>query len=153
MKKIIFILMMAMMVLPLSAKLTHSVKYVDLGLPSGTQWKESDEQGLYTYEEAVAKFGDNVPSIEQCEELEKQCRWTWEGNGYKITGPNGRSIHMQAKGGIDCRGNEDGEGEYGYFWSSTPKDERFARFLFFREDDVQLRRVDRCYRFPVRLVK
>ena len=42
--------------------------YVDLGLPSGTLWKNANEGGddaLYTYDEAVSMFGDKLPTKEQ----------------------------------------------------------------------------------------
>ena len=30
--------------------------YVDLGLPSGTLWKDKNENGFFTYDEAVSRF-------------------------------------------------------------------------------------------------
>ena len=52
------------------------VGYVDLGLPSGTQWKEKNEvnpadsvYNLYTYDEAMTEFGEQLPTKEQFEEL------------------------------------------------------------------------------------
>ena len=37
--------------------------YVDLGLPSGTLWKDKNEEGgFYTYDQAVSKFGNKLPT-------------------------------------------------------------------------------------------
>lgn len=30
--------------------------YIDLGLPSGTNWKDTNEQGYYTYNSAIMRF-------------------------------------------------------------------------------------------------
>ena len=35
--------------------------YVDLGLPSGTLWKDKNESGQYKFQDALKKFGDNLP--------------------------------------------------------------------------------------------
>ena len=39
-----------------------------------------------------------TPSKKQWEELEEQCTWSWTGNGYRVTGPNGQSIFLPAAG-------------------------------------------------------
>ncbi|MBO4774011.1 MAG: hypothetical protein J5516_04475, partial [Bacteroidales bacterium] len=44
--------------------------FADLGLPSGTKWKATNEgDGYYTYDEAAKKFGKKVPTKAQFEEL------------------------------------------------------------------------------------
>ena len=44
--------------------------YVDLGLPSGTLWKEYNENcGLITYDQARHYYGNSLPTKEQWEEL------------------------------------------------------------------------------------
>ena len=49
--------------------------YVDLGLPSGTLWKEQNEiDGFCTYEQAMALFGNDLPTKEQWEELILSCK-------------------------------------------------------------------------------
>lgn len=94
-------------------------QWVDLGLPSGTRWKEKNEEGgFYTYEQALNKFGDRLPTNEQFEELRNKCSWSWTGRGYKVTGPNGNSIFLPAAG---CRGYDWGVGfvgSNGFYWSS-----------------------------------
>ena len=78
--------------------------YVDLGLPSGTLWKSSNEQGLYTYDEAIAKFGNKLPTKEQFEELKKYCTWTGENNGIRVRGQNGRFIYLSPTSSRACDG-------------------------------------------------
>lgn len=99
-------------------------KYIDLGLPSGTLWKEKNEKGFYTYDQAKIKFGNRVPSKEQFEELIDKCDWTWKDNGYKVTGPNGASIFLPAEGYYDSDKETRVEVDYwGNYWSSTIDDE------------------------------
>lgn len=107
--------------------------FVDLGVPSGTLWKNKNEtgghDGFYTYDEAMSKFG-NVPTKEQFEELKSSCNWTWTGNGYKVTGPSGASITLPAAG---CRrgSNVSYVGSNGSYWSSTPDGSGHAYYLDF----------------------
>ena len=77
--------------------------YVDLGLSSGTLWKNFNEGNFYTYNDAISTFGDQLPSDEQFYELIDECTWDWEDNGYNITGPNGNSIVLPAAGGASGR--------------------------------------------------
>ena len=96
------------------------MKYIDLGLPSGTLWSDTNENDYYTFSEAVAKYGDRLPTREQLEELKAQCQWEWVGKGYKVIGPNGNCIVLPAKGirySDDYVGDVDFNGNY---WSSTP---------------------------------
>ena len=76
--------------------------YVDLGLPSGTLWKDKNESGFYSYDQAVSQFGSSLPSQGQWEELRSLCGWTWTGNGYKVIGPSGASIVLPAAGFRYC---------------------------------------------------
>ena len=72
---------------------------VDLGLPSGTLWKKDNEPGIYTYREAVNKYGHRLPTKEQFEELINMCNWSCVVNkGFNVTGPNGNSIFIPAAG-------------------------------------------------------
>ena len=127
--------------------------YVDLGLSSGTYWKETNESGFYNYENAVSKFADNLPTKEQFEELKNECEWTWLGNGYKVTGPNGESITLPAAGYRGCNGDVYNVGTYGSYWSSTPRDLDDAWYLDFRSSGVNMYSVARCAGQSVRLVQ
>ena len=127
--------------------------YVDLGLSSGTYWKETNEIGFYNYDNAVSKFGNKLPTEEQLEELQNECEWTWTGNGYKVTGPNGESIALPAAGFRYCNGDVYSVGKGGYFWSSTPFDSDGALYLYFYSSVVRVSAIIRCYGLSVRLVQ
>ena len=130
-------------------------EYIDLGLPSGTLWKNSNEDGIfYKYDEAIAKFSHNhLPTKEQFEELKGSCQWEWMGNGYKVIGPNGKSVFMPAEG---SKNNEDsvfGIGLCGIYWSSTPNGYTNASELYFDSDKVGIGNSNRrSYYHSVRLV-
>lgn len=124
---------------------------VDLGLPSGTLWKDKNEDGgFYTYEQAIYKFGDKLPTKEQFEELKNKCQWTWTGNGYKVIGPNGNSISLPAAGYRACDGSVSSDGCY---WSSTPNGSGRAWSLGFYSGSVYMGNSVRCGGRSVRLVQ
>lgn len=127
--------------------------YTDLGLPSGTIWKNFNATGFYTYDEAVSQFGSRLPSKEQWEELKAECQWTWTGSGYKVTGPNGNSITLPAAGYRDCFGSVGGVGSFGDYWSSSPEGSDLARYLYFGSGSVVMGGVSRCCGCSVRLVQ
>ena len=134
--------------------------YVDLGLSSGTLWKTSNEENasdaeydFFTYDEAVSQFGDKLPSREQWMELDNECDWTWTGMGYKVLGPNGKSISLPAAGYRGCSGSVGGVGSYGHYWSSTPYDSDYAWNLHFLSDGVDMGDGSRCNGYSVRLVQ
>jgi len=130
--------------------------YVDLGLPSGTLWKNANEGGdyaRYTYDEAVSRFGNKLPTKQQLEELKNKCTWTWTGNGYKVTGPNGNYITLPAAGCRYCNGYVGGVGTNGGYWSSTPTDLGNAWSLLFNKGGVTMYGEYRCYGYSVRLVQ
>lgn len=127
--------------------------YTDLGLPSGTIWKNFNATGFYTYGEAVSQFGSRLPSKEQWEELKAECQWSWTGSGYKVTGPNGNSITLPAAGGRLCGGGKVIDvGSKGYYMSSTPGDSMWQ--LNFDSESVDLSgNGNLCYGRSVRLVQ
>lgn len=127
--------------------------YTDLGLPSGTIWKNFNSTGHYTYEEAISKFGNRLPTKEQWDELRDECQWTWTGSGYKVTGPNGKSITIPADGDIDCSGIIEEVGVLGSYWSSTPGDTDRAWRLGFDYKQILLHDKYRCYGRSIRLIQ
>ena len=130
--------------------------YVDLGLPSGTLWKEQNEiDGFCTYEQAMALFGNDLPTKEQWEELILSCKWTWTGSGYEVEGPSGTSITLPAAGYRDSNGNVQNVGSDGYFWSSTPYNllETVASELYFNSGQAEVDLNKRCHGRSVRLVR
>lgn len=129
--------------------------YVDLGLPSGTLWKEQNEEGgFYTYDEAIAKFGSSLPTEEQWEELENSCSWTWTCNCYIIEGPNGKTITLPADGYKYCDGSVDLVGSDGGYWMSMPDGSESVWSLLF-DSMYSGRNYDdnRCNGRSVRLVR
>ena len=136
-----------------SSKKEVPTGYTDLGLPSGTMWKSSNQAGFYTYDEAVLLFGESLPTREQCQELKEQCQWTWSDNGYKVTGPNGNTIFLPAGGWRDSFGYV--LSGVGYYWTSTPNGSKCAfRFGYSRvAGSVDIHSLDRSFGYSVRLVK
>jgi hypothetical protein len=153
MKRILLLTTMLLMVLGVFAQ--SSSEYVDLGLPSGTKWKKSNEKGFYySWDEAMSLFGNKMPTHEQIVELQAFCTWEWTGKGYKVIGDNGNYINLQASGRRDRNGGglED-VGSIGYYWSSTPNGEGNAYSNCFGARKVGIGKYGRGYGFTVRLVQ
>lgn len=129
------------------------MNFIDLGLPSGTLWAESNEEGFYTFDEAVEKYSNNMPTNEQLGELKDYCKWEWMGDGYKITGHNGNAITLPAAGIRSCFSGVYYVGLCGFYWSSTPDDSYDAWSLFFDSSDVIADYSYLRYGLSVRLVK
>ena len=135
--------------------------YVDLGLPSGTKWKTTNESKMgdtynfYTFQEAVSAFGDNLPTKEQFEELIASCDFVWDtvrkGVNF-ISTANGNSIFMPALGIRSCEGEVEHVGERGFYWSSTSKDADYSVNLLFRTTDAYMYNNYPCKGQSVRLV-
>lgn len=85
----------------------------------------SDGNLTMSYDAARANWGGSwrMPTKAECEELVGRCTWTrtTQGGhkGYKVTGPNGKSIFLPASG---CRRGSSLNlvGESGLYWSSSP---------------------------------
>ena len=148
MKKILLLSAMCLMSIALSAQ-----KFVDLGLPSGTHWKTTNELGFYTYDDAVSKFGKNLPTKAQFDELKEYCEWIWVGRGFKVVGPNGSFIFLPASGFRNCEDGEEEVGKCGYYWSSTPTNSFDAWNITFKSDAVNIYDDERCNGQSVRLVQ
>ena len=92
----------------------------------------SDIKGKSRYDAARANWGGTwrLPTEAELEELKNKCTWKWTTQngvkGCKVTGPNGNSIFLPAAGYRD-RSSLFDDGEYGYYWSSTP-DEKASNF-------------------------
>ena len=110
-------------------------KYVNLGLPSGTLWAAENAEGpYYYYPDALATYGNSIPTKEQIEELIDNCEWTWDKTGYKVVGPNGKSIFFPALGNQDDKGEVELLGTFGFYWSCTPEDGKSTYALIFCSD-------------------
>ncbi len=140
--------------------------YVDLGLPSGTKWKATnetnpnDENNLYRYNEAKEKYGSGLPTKQQLEELKDNCQWIWNDTrkGCKVVGPNGKSIFLPLAE-YDyhyCDGNTEISWEgFTWLWSSTPvdSDSVYIWYLYFNSDRVNIAYWDALSLLAVRLVQ
>ena len=140
-------------------KIIYYPKYIDLGLQSGTLWKDSNEEGFYSFDSAIAVFNNSLPSKEEMEELINTCKWEWDGANYKITGPNKNYIILPAAGCII-------DGTYadaysicvqGCYWTSTPSttiaDMPAAWNLWFYPDKIKITDSPYWIGLSVRLVK
>ena len=128
--------------------------YVDLGLPSGTLWsKQNVDNKYYSYEQAFEKYGSNLPTKSQYEELKRECQWEWTMKGFQVTGPNGKSIFIPAAGYADCEGSLDYEGSYGNYWTSTTHFSGNVWGLGFNPAEIYFSYDNMCYGRTVRLVR
>ena len=127
--------------------------YVDLGLPSGTLWKAQNEDGLMGYDVAKKKYGRSLPSLKQWEELNKNCVWEWTGDGYNVTGPNGKCIFIPAAGYRNVSGLVGKVGVYGNYWSSTSKNKDEAWRFGFEQGKFSIAAHSRQYGRSIRLVE
>ena len=153
MKKLFILGIMCFMALAINAQ-----SFVDLGLPSGTKWKTQNQTGLYTYDDAISKFGNRLPTKDQWNELIIECVWEWTGSGYKVTGPNGNSIELPAEG--RRFGSEPyvcDVGKFGCYWSSTRADASYGPnsswYLHFDSSHECVRDESRGFGLSVRLVQ
>lgn len=84
--------------------------------------------------------GWRMPTTVQIDELRAQCKWTWTSmgghNGYKVVGPNGKSIFLPAVGYRHDSSSDD-VGLGGNYWSSTLGifNSRFAFYLTFNSSN------------------
>ncbi len=97
--------------------------FVDLGLPSGTKWKNSIEDGFYTYAEAKQKYGDNLPTKDQWEELIDNCTIRLKpierGWDMLAVGPNGNTLVIPLQGYWVSDDQITDVGNGGDYWSIT----------------------------------
>lgn len=157
-------------------------EYVDLGLPSGTMWKTQNEgegDEYYVFHKAFERFESELPSLHQWIELVNECEWNWIGDGYKVIGPNGKSIILPAAGTYTLLFDigEEHVGDVGVYWSSeivgsesisqgfftlendegeaiTPDHSESACRLYFTSEEKGVDNIpDYYHAFSVRLVK
>lgn len=97
MKRVLFIISIALLFI-LPSRHVYSQEMVDLGLPSGTKWKQCGEKSYTTTYSAILEYGNQLPTESQIRELRKYCEWSWQDGRFKVIGPNGNYIFMEAKG-------------------------------------------------------
>ncbi|MBR3938676.1 MAG: hypothetical protein IKJ67_01700 [Bacteroidales bacterium] len=115
----------------------------------------NDISGNVNYDAARANWGSTwrMPTEAEMQELENNCTWTWTTqsgvNGYRVTGPNGKSIFLPAAGYYGS--SHDDVGECGDYWSSE-SDTYNACSLYFYSGDHGVDWYGRYYGHTVRPV-
>lgn len=138
-------------------------EFVDLGLPSGTLWAKHNVQirnrKHFTHFEIPLLediTGHNVPSEKDFEELLEECVWKWtivgRTRGYRVTGPNGKSIFLSTAG-LSSGGFLYGVGYIGYYWSTRHYSSSTAYHLRFDGSSKNVYYTSILCRFSVRLIK
>lgn len=135
-------------------------EFVDLGLPSGTLWAKSSAPGFYTFDESKEQFPGILPEADQFQELFDKCNWQWLEKedtpngvaGYRVSGPNGNSIFLEANGYQPSKAVEYYVGRrYGYYWSATAYNTPCGCHLKFKSGGVYPRNYNfRYYGYNVR---
>lgn len=95
--------------------------------------------GNLQYDAARANWGGSwrLPTLDEIKELKCKCKWTWitqrGHDGYKVTGPSGKSIFFPAAGWFSGSSRGSSLGNNGSCWSSTPYEGKtqYAYNLFF----------------------
>lgn len=139
------------------------LQFIDLGLPSGlllATENVKDEDGneaLLSFDEAVAKYGEYMPTREQWMEVYNNCthRWDEKRKGLVLTGPNGNAVFLPAAGYREGS-NVYNVGSGGRYWSSTPSSSNVNsayRVGFYSDDMFPQGSSYRYSRFSVRLVR
>lgn len=138
---------------PLKKK-SATAAFIDLGLPSGTKWRELNEPDLMTYDDAVSTFGKQLPTQKQFNELYEKCEWLpLKDGGYKVVGPNGNWVIFPLTGFINCTGEFRGEKDFGDYWTSTKKGDGEAWRVVFNEKGVKILAHTSCYARGIRLIE
>lgn len=86
---------------------------------------KGDDKNILDLEDdaAYVNWGNKwcLPSFEQVHELKEHCRWIWTALndvvGYKVIGPNGKSIFLPAAGFCDNEMNSKNLGVNGNYWT------------------------------------
>lgn len=137
--------------------------WVDLGLPSGTLWAETnvknplDNNPYWTWDDIMSSaYKNHVPTKEQLLELKDghYCKWSWDNEraGYEVVSKkNGNSIFLPAGGWLESA--VAGERSYGFYWSSTVLHKNAAHCLRFDRRHIELKNNFSHLGVSVRLVK
>lgn len=94
--------------------------YYDAEKDSYIEIGENISGSEYDAARALRQGNWRIPTVAECEELVRECEWSWvqiDGvSGYKVTGPNGKSIFMPLAGYYS--GSE--VSEFGSYWTGAP---------------------------------
>lgn len=123
--------------------LLRKLLYVDLGLPSGKLWARRNRRRHLPHPEALQRYGDVMPSIEDWRELSQYCtrKWCPARGGYLLKGPNGKKMFLPANGFYDHTRKAIVHRDMGYYWSNTTYNTGAGHavyFYSFGEDGVRI---------------
>lgn len=125
---------------------TSGIRFIDLGLPSGTLWAESDV-------ETPVMQGCSLPTFDQAQELITCCDFyiTTRSDGrkfYRAQGPSGQSVLFPIE---DYDGTP---GQSGCCWcGESPGSSQFAYFLLLSEVTMTIGIGRGDMRYPYRMVR
>lgn len=123
-------------------------------------WGETVTKSTYnaknckTFDSKITNIGGNIqydiarknwkgtwrlPTQDEFQELKDKCQWQWTNQdghrGYKIIGPNGKSIFLPAAGHYANNSNTiSADGLYGYYWTQNGTKYGNAGSLCFTEE-------------------
>lgn len=92
------------------------------------------------YDVARTRWGGewHMPTKQQFEELMAKCKWEWEerenSDGFKVTGPNGKSIFLPAAYNRSGSDLPDGMEAFGEYWTATASGEKNSWLFRFYEE-------------------
>lgn len=96
------------------AKYCNSTNYSENGFSDNKAFLEISDDA------AAANWGDGwrMPTKDEFQELFDKCKWVKTSNGYEVTGPNGKSIHLPLAGyRVTSEPRE--VGIDGYYWTNS----------------------------------
>lgn len=140
-----------------------NLDFINLGLSKPTLWATTnletpEGEEFFHWEEVWDEFYDSIPSPEDWELLIKECSWEWsqDKKGYKVTGPNGNSIFLPAKGykytGY-CTETKHMFQEEVFYWANKKYDNNaVSYFKASKEEKPSIEACPNYYVKPVRLV-
>ena len=106
-------------------------EYIDLGLPSGKLWATENEKGYFTFNEAVERFQDQLPTIEDWQELLDNTTHIFDDVRHRliVEAPNGEKLYLPVTG---YRNGTDlfWANNVGNYWSATPDDDEYDQGVF-----------------------
>lgn len=135
------------------------MNYINLGLPSGTLWADSNEQGLFTHKQAISIYNDQIPFEWHWNELKKCCTFIENSEGLTILSKvNNKSLFFPLTGYSEIGYYRIEDLDKGYYWLSDIIFPRNARFMYFGRKGSALptARVATCsnsYKYAIRLIR
>lgn len=124
---------------------SSDLRFVDLGLPSGTLWAERDV-------EEPTMAGCSLPSYAQAQELIECCDFFLgtDSDGrsfYRVQGPNGQYVHFPIK---EYEGTP---GPSGCCWCAGEPNADFGYFLLLSKITITIGAGRRDMGFPYRMIR